>query len=172
MSDTNNKLTADGGPNDLHYEMMCAEGEITAALERHGFDPCPAGRVASDCTRRVWDVWGKLLTERDRAQAAVDAAERERDEARAQVHEWEESDAASSVLVPVFTEEIARITKERDEARAQLAAAQQENERQRAAAMQFWSASALVREDNGESIDAYNEAVDVLSRELNGGAGC
>jgi vacuolar-type H+-ATPase subunit I/STV1 len=92
----------------------------------------------------------------DRAQAAVDAAERERDEAReqasafftngslqlaevakerdearAQLHEWEESDAASSVLVPVFTEEIARITKERDEARAQLAAAQRENARLR-----------------------------------------
>jgi hypothetical protein len=104
--------------------------------------------------------------------AVTDAVERT-------VRELAELHAALDLLAPDFPhtadglrEAYGSYMQVLSESRAQLAAAQQENARLRAAALQFWGASALVREDNGASIEAYNDAVDALSRELNGGARC
>ncbi len=40
-----------------HDKMMCAEGCIVAALEAHGYDPCPAIKIAQEAMEYAWDAW-------------------------------------------------------------------------------------------------------------------
>lgn len=37
--------------------MMAVQGQIVNELERAGFDPCPAIKIAGDATAKAWDIW-------------------------------------------------------------------------------------------------------------------
>ena len=62
-----------------------------------------------------------LLRERDEARRQIADAQAEAERLRNEVHEWEESDAAKSVLDPIFTEEIVQLTAKVAELQAQNA---------------------------------------------------
>jgi hypothetical protein len=41
--------------------MMLSLGEVTATLERLGWDPCPAMKEAERCMKHAWSAWNYLL---------------------------------------------------------------------------------------------------------------
>lgn len=71
------RLRAAGGERgDYHDKMMAVESQVTVALERAGFDPCPAINIAQEATRAAWGVWNKQAEEiaRLKAQAYAENA--------------------------------------------------------------------------------------------------
>ncbi len=56
-----------------HSLMQEVEMQITSELERAGFDPCPAIKIAQAATTKAWDVWNELITENERLRAALEA---------------------------------------------------------------------------------------------------
>lgn len=46
--------------------MMEAQSEIVVALERAGFDPCPAIDIAQRAMRIAWEVWNEQAAEIER----------------------------------------------------------------------------------------------------------
>lgn len=49
-----------------HDLMNEVQGEITAAFERSGFDPCPAIKIAQEATEKAWMIWNRFVMERQR----------------------------------------------------------------------------------------------------------
>ena len=49
---------------DMTHELMNQSlGGIVGLLERHGYDPCPAIRVAHEIMEPAWNAWNLLVTE-------------------------------------------------------------------------------------------------------------
>lgn len=67
----NIELTPDTFTEKAYDTMMAIEGDIVKALERNGFDPCPAIKVAQCATRKAWDVWNMFMTERVRLRQSI-----------------------------------------------------------------------------------------------------
>lgn len=47
-------------------EMMEVESLVRVELERSGFDPCPAIKIAQDATAKAWDIWNLYQAEYER----------------------------------------------------------------------------------------------------------
>ncbi len=75
------KSTAAWGPNEFqdkqHDLMQAVQMGIVSELERAGFDPCPAIKIAAAATSEAWDIWGKFISENERLRQISADQERE-----------------------------------------------------------------------------------------------